>query len=195
MGHASSIPAGGLRVPSKVRKLGSKLLDQQMWCWGRDIVRPGGNALISYGFVRERPPEGVTASSSYVFHPAPGREFKVWGFGLLYSEASLGDLGGVYLGRRGFSPKMIGGPVRDVWKPRQLPEGRRARTAEEGEMVRHLLRGALFRIAAYERWALEELGLSHREQCVATWHKETVPAEEIPGAWERLARYFDTGEF
>lgn len=192
MGHASPIPAGGLRLPPRVRKLGSKLLDQQMWCWGRDIVRPQGNALISYGFTRERPPKGVTASSAYVFHPAPGREFRVWGFGLLYSEASLG---GVYLGRRDFSPKLIGGPVRDVWRPGQLIRARRARTAEEDEVVRHLLRGALCRIAAYEWWALEELGRPHREQCVATWHKATVPAEGMPETWERLARYFETGEF
>ncbi len=191
-----SLASPALRVPGRVRKLGRLLLDQQMWCWGRDIVRPGGNALIAYGFVRERPPEGVAGSSGYAFRPGRAEELRVWGFGFFYAgpPGEGPPVKGLYLGRRGFSPELVEDPVRNVWAPRHLPERRRPRPAEE-EATRSLLCGALRRVAEYERWAQRELGPGHREWCVETWHKAAVAAGEMPEAWERLAGFFDTGKF
>ena len=29
-------------------------MEQQLWCWGRDVERPEGNLLMAYGFERHR---------------------------------------------------------------------------------------------------------------------------------------------
>lgn len=32
---------------------GTVLFDQQFWCWGQDVRREGGNALLLYGLERD----------------------------------------------------------------------------------------------------------------------------------------------
>lgn len=154
-------------------------------------MSPEGNALIEYGFARKPPPEGMNACSSYSLVPGDGSELRLWGFGLYYTE---GVGGGLYVGRQEFYPRLVREMPGGVWKPSHLPGTPRPRTPEEHAAGRALLGGALSRVAAYERWVREEFGPVHREWCVATWRRATVTAGEMPGQWERLARFFKTGE-
>jgi hypothetical protein len=50
--------------PSETQRL-SRLFDQQMWAFGRDATRAGGNLLIHRGFVRTAPAAGVPTSGTY----------------------------------------------------------------------------------------------------------------------------------
>jgi hypothetical protein len=43
-----------------------KLFDQQMWAFGRDVLRPEGNLLVLRGLTRCRAPEGSAVSSTWV---------------------------------------------------------------------------------------------------------------------------------
>lgn len=189
----SSSIQGRLHIPSDVRRLGRDLLNQQLWCWGKDICRAEGNILPRYGFVRKRPPEGKKGSSSYTLRPGPGSKVALWGFGVLYSNV---EVGGLYLFRQGFSPRLLSDAAlpEHVWKAAQLPKLVVPATAAECESARILLHDALGWIAAYEQWVREDLGSEYRrrslDDCPA---KVVVPAEEMASAWRRLASFFEAG--
>ena len=71
---------------NKVRKTGTLLLDQQLWCWGQDIRRVDGNALLAYGFTRHRPPEGEHGSPAYEWRGSGRSRVILWGFGFFYGD-------------------------------------------------------------------------------------------------------------
>ncbi|MEM9657068.1 MAG: hypothetical protein AAF961_01795, partial [Planctomycetota bacterium] len=57
------------------------LLSQQVWCWGRDILRPEGNWLIEVGFERVEPPaDRQDCSSVYALRLPLGRCVVLRGF-------------------------------------------------------------------------------------------------------------------
>lgn len=47
-GRTEDESARWLGALNKIRKIGTTLLDQQLWCWGQDIRRADGNALLAY---------------------------------------------------------------------------------------------------------------------------------------------------
>ena len=51
---------------TRVLQTARDLLDQQLWCMGRDGLHPEGSALLRYGVERVRPPGDETGSSAYV---------------------------------------------------------------------------------------------------------------------------------
>ena len=71
---------------NKVRKIGTTLLDQQLWCWGQDIRRAEGNALLAYRFTKHRAPEGKPGSTAYEWRGSGRSRVILWGFGLFYGD-------------------------------------------------------------------------------------------------------------
>jgi hypothetical protein len=173
-------------LPPEVERRGAALLDQQMWCWGQDVRRPEGNALLRYGLERHPPPEGERGASAYSGQAGPGCRVVLWAFGLFYGDD---DAGGLYLRRYALAPTWA--PAAELplplWDPEQLPPSRPPRGAEERARVRVLLSGALAWVAGYERWAIGALGPEHRERCVAAWPRAVVPAGDMAEAWAALA--------
>ena len=96
--------SGRLEALNKVRKIGTTLLDQQLWCWGQDVRRAEGNALLTYGFTKHRPPEGKHGSTAYEWRGAGRSRVILWGFGFFYGD---GGRGGLFLQRYKFAPKQI----------------------------------------------------------------------------------------
>jgi len=111
--------SGRVCIPNATRRIGRILFNQQLWLWGQDIRRPEGNALITYGFERSRPPEGVKASNTYRLAQADGTQIFLWGFGLCYHRAGWG---GIFMPRFAFTPRVIACPEapENVWSPAQL---------------------------------------------------------------------------
>jgi hypothetical protein len=172
--------------------MGRALLDQQLWCWGRDIVRPQGNVLLRYGFSRSRPPEGRFGSSAYTLRPDPRIRITLWGFGVFYGSAGSG---GLFLKRRSFSPLLTPQPdPGGAWSQADLPPVHSPASREECRTARRLLCGVLGWIAEYERWVRTELGPDHRRLCVAEWPKAALPADEMAEGWLKLARFFEEEE-
>ena len=85
---------------NKIRKIGTMLFDQQLWCWGQDIRRAEGNALLAYGFTKHRPPEGKHGSTAYEWRSSGRNRVVLWGFGFFYGD---GDRGGLFLQRYKFA--------------------------------------------------------------------------------------------
>lgn len=175
-----------LSIPHKVRKQGTALLDQQMWCFGCDIRRKDGNALLEFGFTRERPPEGVKGSSQYALRlDQQGARLVLWAFGIYFGIESQG---GLLLRRYEFSPRLLPDPG-SAWKSEDLPNPHLPNCETEIERVRALLPAALRWLADYEEWALAHLGAEYRAHCLAAWPKRAVTnPEETPQAWRELAQ-------
>lgn len=174
-----------LSIPHKVRKQGTALFDQQIWCFGCDIRRKNGNALLEYGFERTRPPEGVKGSSQYCLQLRDGMRLTLWAFGVYFG---VGPQGGLLLRRYEFSPRLLLDPGQ-AWKPQHLSRPRLPGCQAECDRVRGLLPAALRWLADYEEWALVHLGAEYRADCLAAWPKRAVTMpEETPQAWRELAQ-------
>jgi hypothetical protein len=187
-------PVLKLPISGATRRLGRGLLDQQMWCFGCDIRRPAGNLLLQYGFTRHRPPEGETGGSCYILYPQPGCQIGLWGNGLFYGEVQLG---GLFLKRYEFSPKLTGSPQLPAVNSQtvELPAGRKPQTEAEIERTCALLGRALSWVGRYEQWVQAVAGVDYRRQSVRAWHRKTVvPAGETAAAWQELAEQFTPGD-
>lgn len=174
-----------LSIPRNIRKQGTILLDQQMWCFGCDIRRKSGNALLEYGFERERPPDDVKGSSQYYLRLESGAWLVLWAFGLYFGTAPRG---GLLLRRYEFSPRLLPDPGQ-AWKSEDLLRPHLPQCESECEQVCALLPSALCWLADYEEWALAHLGVEYRVNCLAAWPKRAVTnPDETPQAWRELAQ-------
>ena len=173
---------------NKVRKTGTLLLDQQLWCWGQDIRRVDGNALLAYGFTRHRPPEGKHGSPAYEWRGSGRSRVILWGFGFFYSD---GGRRGIFLRRYKFAPKQTASVYFSlpIWNLGQLPELTQPCDAEGWRRVFSLLTQGLTWIADYERWIISEYGLDYRQRCIEAWRKKCIPAHEMAAKWHELVEY------
>ena len=172
---------------------GAALMNQQCWVWGKDVRREAGNALMLYGFQRQRPLESVNGATMYTRQTAPGCFLTLWGFGLWYGETGCG---GIYINRFKFEPQWLpyAKPRQPLWSAEQLPLILNPNERAQQQMF-CLLPNALREIARYERWIAEMFGAEYRSACVATCCKPAVSAAEMAGAWLDFACRCDASPF
>jgi hypothetical protein len=190
-----------LRQPRKLRSFGTMLFDQQMWCWGRDVIRAEGNLLSAFGFVRYRPvledrsaqqhciegdPRQKVSGSGYVKVEEDGGWVGLWGWGMVYGNERDG---GMFLRRFGFDPLWldITALPDNLHSPDDLYLFRNDRDDCAESKLYRLFPAALRWIAAYEEWVRQTAGLAYREACVEQWFKEKFPAQDMIAAWKLLA--------
>ena len=167
--------------------IGAELLDIEMWCWGRDIVRKPGNALLEYGFTRERPQEGIMGSSRYTLNFGEGCRIVLWGWGIVHHT---GDEG-IFLRRHGFDPKLTESRavLLERWSPEYIPGLRSPVSIEECGTAISLLIKLLEWMGEYEAWIQERYGVDYRKDCIEARKKRTrFKAEQLPFLWGGLAR-------
>ncbi|MFO0823971.1 MAG: hypothetical protein U0792_12815 [Gemmataceae bacterium] len=172
---------------TELRRRAVALLDQQLWCWGRDIARPEGNVLLGLGMCRYRSSDSGHDRSVYTGRVAGDGVVWLWGFGVLFC---LPERGGVFLRRYGFDPLLIEHPLeRPVFAPEEFHNTIRPSTARQQATVEVLVRAAAGWMAAYEHWITENFGLTYRESALAARSKPAaVPAGDMASAWEHLAK-------
>src|SRR4051812_22267139 len=119
MDLTSAISAPGCALSRETRRLAARLLDLQLWCWGRDIARREGNALLAHGFARHPPPAGAPLNSAYTLRISAGETVSLRALGLFYGQSQRG---GVFVPRRGFEPQLtaVGDLPGAYWQPEQL---------------------------------------------------------------------------
>jgi len=172
-----------------LRRQGQRLLHQQCWNWGRDIVRPEGNLLLEAGFLKRRPPEGETGSTCYTLELPDGDSLLLWGFGLMYRTPRQGC---VYLNRYQFRPDWL--PLEAVqepiWRPDRIPA---PQTPPSPRVPVELTAAAARRIADYEERTLARCGLEYRCAVLREWKQpaKRLPPETLPQAWRELAEAID----
>jgi len=169
------------------RRWAAGLFDQQMWCFGRDIIRPNGNLLLDLGMCRYRSADPNRGSSMYSATAVEGGMISLWGFGMLYGEPGFGS---AFVRRYDFDPRLtsVESPS-GVHNPAQFRDLFRPTSASELACVRHLLPSLVRWLAAYEHWVAENFGAEYRERSLMARNKPAlVPGHEMAGAWERVAK-------
>lgn len=194
MSNAVHIPTQvtqGGRLTGGSRRVAQDLMNQQCWCWGRDIQASGGNLLLRFGMDRKRTPSGTKGSSRYRLDLASGRSLALWGFGAYIGDAN----GGVYVNRYRHDPLRVEGASEAIINQTHTPgtlesSGRRLRT---GDLRSLRLLGELFRwCAEYESWMQSEADPDHRADAVHRWsERQAVEPSDMAETWRVLARLIE----
>ncbi|MEN1679674.1 MAG: hypothetical protein AAGJ46_08775 [Planctomycetota bacterium] len=169
-------------------KQGVALLCQQIWCWGRDILRPEGNWLVELGFERVKAPEDLEQCSSvYTLQLPRGRRVVLRGFGVFFGDDSHG---GVFLPRYEFAPKFTANATLNCppWSANDLPELTPPDESNQ-DACRSMTLDLIDWIHGYEANVVEQLGIDYRRSTLADWKggkRKSLPAEELAGAWRSL---------
>lgn len=173
-------------LPKKTVQQAATLMNEQCWCWGKDIRYGEGNLLLTYGFRRDRAPSPNMGSNMYSLHLSPTQVVVLWGWGLFYGEASRGA---VFIGRNGFAPLLTLAPTipTPIFSSGDLPSLRIPTTETEYQLTGYLTGTALRWVAGYEAWISPIAGESHRLACLAEWRKR--PVEQVVSAhlWGQIA--------
>ena len=161
-------------------------MEQQVWCWGRDVECPDGNLLMQFGFERHRDNETIERSTCYRMDK-DNLHVCLWGFGMFFGSR---ELGGLYLDRFEFCPGWA--PVEslalEIHWPDELPLFARPRGASQWLRARKLWKLSLRWIADYESWVRKNFDANYRRQCVGSWLRPFVRAEKQAAAWRFLSR-------
>ena len=168
------------------------LLSQQIWCWGRDIIRPEGNWLLHQGFTRLAPPEDrEDCSSVYTLIFPDHSNVVVRGFGVFYGSPSRG---GIFLPRYEFQPRFT--PLTELgtppWEEKDLPSLNRP-TRTQRKHCLSLSLDLIDWIRSYETTILEELGIEYRRRVLQQWNngkRHYTKPEEFASAWRELSFQF-----
>lgn len=170
-----------------LRRRAAALLDQQLWCWGRDVARPDGNVLLGLGMCRYRAAEPGRERSAYTGRVSGGGTVWLWGFGVYFWRP---DLGGGFFRRKGFEPLLRAAPLdAPVHASADLTGVRRPATAGERACAAKLVRAACEWVAEYEHWIAETFGTAYRAATLAARDRITaVPAREMPRVWEHVGK-------
>lgn len=174
-----------LLVPARLRRRGIALFHRQCWCWGQDVRREEGNALLHLGFERTRPPRDVLGATMYTLNVNAGCHVALWGFGMGFWSRSKG---GVFLGRSSFVPRYCETcelPV-SIHESKELTGFTAPRSMRQCEAAIELMGDALDWIGDYETCVLREFGLQYRMETLKKWSHHSFPPAVIPQAWRDL---------
>ena len=164
------------------------LLSQQVWCWGRDILRPEGNFLLDIGFQRTEPPPQRKSESSVYTLKLGDHCVVLRAFGVFFGERRRG---GVFLPRYEFRPRYCAQATLEAppWSDGDLPQ-LDAPSDKERSNCAALTLQLLDWIRSYEVRIAEELGVEYRENTLLKWddgERECIPAAQLPAAWRALS--------
>lgn len=175
------------RARTDLRRRAADLLDQQLWCWGRDVARPQGNVLLGLGMCRYRSAEPGPDRTAYTGRVAGDGVVWLWGFGLLFC---LPERGGVFLRRNRFEPLLVERPPeRPVHRPEDVGPCLRPVAARHKATAGELVRAVAAWAAGYEHWVAETFGRAYRESTLAARGRApAIWAGDMAGAWEHLAK-------
>lgn len=175
-----------LLVPVTLRKRGQALFHRQCWCWGQDVRREAGNALLHLGFERTRPPLGMTAATMYTLDTSAESSVALWGFGMGFWSKPKG---GIFLGRSAFVPRYseICELPEAVHESKQLTNFAAPCSMRQCETAIELMCSALNWIADYEARMLREFGLQYRVETLRKWSHHSIDPAAAPQAWRDLS--------
>ncbi len=177
----------GWRYPRPVQRFATKLLTQQFWCLGQDVLSPHGNLLMEYGFSRHRGSAGKRAKSTYYTLEEGELRIALWAFGAVFAERSHG---GIFLDRFNFKPgwSSVDSLPYGVHSPEQLPRFPPPASNTEWQSAHRLCQSMLEWFASYETWVAKRYGLEYRQKCVEKWSRPVANADQIADAWTFLSR-------
>lgn len=168
--------------PQAVLEYAAELLNQQLWCWGRDIEFKEDNLLLRRGFQRTR--LGEDTSSIYRLELSSESRVVLRGFCVFFGQ---GGSGGLFLRRFEFSPKFsVDADISESnWRTDDF-SAFKPPTQDQLSPCHSLLLGVVDWIRRYETWIAETLGTDYRKRTLRKWNA-IVPADEMVAAWRKLS--------
>ena len=164
------------------------LFSQQIWCWGRDILRKEGNWLIQQGFDGiKSPAERADSKTIYTLSLSKSKSVILRGFGVLFTDQSYGT---IFLPRYDFRPKF----TKDTelknppWEFGDLSEFKFPNESEI-EHSSSMLIQLVDWIIKYEKEIQDKLGTDYRESTLLEWDngkRVVIAAKEIIGEWVKI---------
>ncbi|MCH2178588.1 MAG: hypothetical protein MK106_07265 [Mariniblastus sp.] len=164
-----------------------ELLSQQIWCWGRDILRPEGNWLLENGFDRAEPPANLNECASIYSLPLPDSGcVMLRGFGIFYGD----QRGGVFLPRYEFRPRYTKYPTlkSQPWAPTDMPDLNPPKPSQLKSCT-SLTLDLIDWIRGYEVNVAHNLGNEYRKNTLIEWEdpkRSVIPAEDMANEWRLL---------
>ncbi len=190
--------ANGIAIDDTYRQA-VELLDQQIWCWGRDIEASEGNVLLKLGCKRIPAPDlGRHTKCLYVAQQSATRCVVLRGFGAFLSEKGAGT---IFVRRYSFLPRfwaswdltgLVEGSYAQItpWSIAEVPD-RIIPSSDDVQQCRRLLLHLLDWIRSYEvRVAEHFAGISYRARSLDGWDNgkhRVIPAEQMASAWRELS--------
>ena len=168
------------------------LLNQQIWCWGRDVLRPEGNWLLEVGFERMEPPTTRSdCPSAYRLELPKKRWVLLRGFGIFYGDRRRG---GIFLPRFDLRPRYTPNAMLDriPWSKQDLPKFGPPRKDHRSKGA-SLTLDAIDWILDYEGNVRHLLGIDYRRSTLEDWddgERSTVPAEAMMSGWRDVHATF-----
>ena len=168
------------------RRFTAQLLDQELWCLGRDVARKS-NILLDLGFCRYRSADAKSEATLYTTAIPDGGTIWLWAFGVAITEPGHGS---TFVRRYDFAPRstpresFLG--IHDAESVGHLrqPTGHR-----EWATLRRQLTKLCQWLAYYEHWIAENQSHGWRQECLAKRGKPTiVDARSMAPAWEVAAK-------
>lgn len=168
-----------------------RLLDQQCWCFGRDVEAIPGNALVLRGLDRF-PPKSRVYHHSYYAGVVRGADVVLWSWGLFHRVPG-GDA--VLLRRASLDPVLVESAEspRDVWCSELVAHRRTAETDSELRRFLTAAADAFDWLAGYEEWVRSKFGLPYREEALLQWKRLCAPAGDMAARWAELAEWCRSG--
>ena len=173
----------------ELQKQAVNLLNQQIWCWGRDILRPEGNWLLEIGFERIAVPvDRENCSSVYTLQLPQRRRVMLRGFGVFYGDDSFG---GIFLPRFEFGPRYTTHATLESppWSVLDLPKLSAPNDSQRNACA-SMTSNLIDWIRSYEVTIVERLGVDYRCSTLLQWdngERSFIPAEQMASAWRELS--------
>lgn len=167
---------------------GVDLLSQQIWCWGRDILRAQGNWLIEQGFeVIKAPADLERVKNIYSLKISKEQHIMLRGFGIIFTDNRYGS---IFVPRYEFLPKYASSSNLNTlpWSTDYLPEFAPPSDIEKkycSIMFGHLIDW----IITYEQNLIANLGIDFRNTTVEEWtngKRRIIDSDNIISEWEKL---------
>ena len=174
--------------------LGIDLLNQQLWCWGRDVEHASGNLLLKYGFERTEKPAKSKATSIYEYEVSQTARVVLRGFGIFYGDDRWG---GIFLQRYRFRPQYtrLTRLKKTCWQVEDLPKLSKP-NEKTFEKCRSLFADLVEWVYSYEKWVLEVEGTEYRRSTVNLWKngkRKIICAEEMATTWAAVGMFYCAG--
>ena len=164
------------------------LFSQQIWCWGRDILREEGNWLIQQGFDGiNAPAEKAGCKNIYTLSLSKSQSVILRGFGVLFTDQRYGT---IFLPRYDFRPKYTRDTELEIppWEFGDLSEFKLP-SASEMEYCSSMLIQLVEWIIEYEKEIQDKLGTDYRASTLREWNngeRVFIPAKNIIGEWVKI---------
>ena len=165
------------------------LFSQQIWCWGRDILRKEGNWLIQQGFDGiKSPAERVDSKTIYSLSLSESKSVILRGFGVLFTNQSYGT---IFLPRYDFRPKFSEDTELKIppWELSDLSEFKFPDELEK-EHSSSMLIELVDWIIEYEKEIQDKLGIDYRASTLLEWDngdRVVISAKHIIGNWVKIS--------